>query len=598
VDSVLVELDGLLNWGDGNITDDPLFVNEEEGDYRLTSNSPCIDAGDPDDPMDADSSRADIGALAFFGRGFLKGFVRAMSDSSALVGATVRTSYDVVVTTDEQGYWEIPLARVGVFSLTASAEGYADSTLPDTTLESRDTLEFIFSLRCPGFAVAPDSIATELDTSIHSAQFAVTVSNTGDAPLEWSARPHNRGESGYAPWEVRREKDLGWGDNETFLRGAVFAEDRFYCFIRGNDSTRVDVFRDLDSERVGSFGLDNHFTFYDVDLEWDGELIWAARASQMIGFDLEGNIMYAVDYPDAITGIAFDRETGEYWFSFGDDIVIRYDRNFNYMEEWALPQWRITGLAFRPDDPDGCPLYVYHWEGDSLLTAVIDKVNLDSHEAITLWSYTPDFREWRYTGSAQMTDEYDQFGGWVMVTTSQETYAASYLEVRQVEEATWWLQLDVPEGVLQGGEEQEIALTINRDAPDGRVLRAGVYEGEIIFTHNAADGEAILPVTLTVEKPDGIADCRLQIEDFKLNEPRPNPFNSSLAVSYQLSAISRISLKLYDISGRLVSNQELGINNPGIHRTVIDGSELASGVYFLKLAAGNRIATRKIVCVK
>ncbi len=32
-------------WGDGNITDDPLFVNPVKGNYRLQADSPCINAG-------------------------------------------------------------------------------------------------------------------------------------------------------------------------------------------------------------------------------------------------------------------------------------------------------------------------------------------------------------------------------------------------------------------------------------------------------------------------------------------------------------------------------------------------------------------------
>ncbi len=48
--------------GNGNIDEDARFRDAYEGDYRLDNDSPCIDAGDPDSPEDADGSRADIGA--------------------------------------------------------------------------------------------------------------------------------------------------------------------------------------------------------------------------------------------------------------------------------------------------------------------------------------------------------------------------------------------------------------------------------------------------------------------------------------------------------------------------------------------------------
>ncbi len=45
-----------------NIDADPLFVDAENLDYRLQENSPCIDAGDPNSPLDPDGTIADMGA--------------------------------------------------------------------------------------------------------------------------------------------------------------------------------------------------------------------------------------------------------------------------------------------------------------------------------------------------------------------------------------------------------------------------------------------------------------------------------------------------------------------------------------------------------
>ncbi len=51
--------------GENNIlNEDPLFVDAENGDYHLTEDSPCIDAGDPD-RQDRDGTRSDMGAFYF-----------------------------------------------------------------------------------------------------------------------------------------------------------------------------------------------------------------------------------------------------------------------------------------------------------------------------------------------------------------------------------------------------------------------------------------------------------------------------------------------------------------------------------------------------
>ncbi len=48
-----------------NIFLQPLFVNPTTGDFNLQSTSPCIDAGNPDDPRDPDGTIADMGARYF-----------------------------------------------------------------------------------------------------------------------------------------------------------------------------------------------------------------------------------------------------------------------------------------------------------------------------------------------------------------------------------------------------------------------------------------------------------------------------------------------------------------------------------------------------
>jgi hypothetical protein len=60
--------------GVGNIDADPLFADSLNGNFQITwanfpipdsSKSPCIDAGDPDSPLDPDNTIADIGAFYF-----------------------------------------------------------------------------------------------------------------------------------------------------------------------------------------------------------------------------------------------------------------------------------------------------------------------------------------------------------------------------------------------------------------------------------------------------------------------------------------------------------------------------------------------------
>jgi hypothetical protein len=54
---------GAASAGTGAISACPLFVDSVTHEYHLTSGSPCIDAGDPNLPLDPDSTRSDMGAF-------------------------------------------------------------------------------------------------------------------------------------------------------------------------------------------------------------------------------------------------------------------------------------------------------------------------------------------------------------------------------------------------------------------------------------------------------------------------------------------------------------------------------------------------------
>jgi len=51
--------------GKGNLMADPEFISTENRNFNLRSTSPCIDAGNPESPLDPDGTRTDIGAFFF-----------------------------------------------------------------------------------------------------------------------------------------------------------------------------------------------------------------------------------------------------------------------------------------------------------------------------------------------------------------------------------------------------------------------------------------------------------------------------------------------------------------------------------------------------
>ncbi|MCL4511104.1 MAG: T9SS type A sorting domain-containing protein [Bacteroidetes bacterium] len=92
-------------------------------------------------------------------------------------------------------------------------------------------------------------------------------------------------------------------------------------------------------------------------------------------------------------------------------------------------------------------------------------------------------------------------------------------------------------------------------------------------------------------------------EKFYLNQNYPNPFNPTTAIGYQLSAVSHVTLKVYDMLGREVATLVDGQQNPGVYKVTFDGGKYSSGVYFYRIVAtgnnGQRFsAIKKLVLMK
>ena len=75
----------------------------------------------------------------------------------------------------------------------------------------------------------------------------------------------------------------------------------------------------------------------------------------------------------------------------------------------------------------------------------------------------------------------------------------------------------------------------------------------------------------------------------------PNPFSGAACVSYSLARPGSISLKLYDISGKLVTTLARGYANSGCYTTSIDARKLSHGIYLLKFESEGYTSTATLI---
>jgi hypothetical protein len=87
-------------------------------------------------------------------------------------------------------------------------------------------------------------------------------------------------------------------------------------------------------------------------------------------------------------------------------------------------------------------------------------------------------------------------------------------------------------------------------------------------------------------------------QEYALSQNYPNPFNPTTTIRFQLPAVSRISLKVYDLLGREVARLVDEQRSPGTYAVQWDASNLPSGVYFCQLRAGSFVSARKLLLLK
>jgi photosystem II stability/assembly factor-like uncharacterized protein len=87
-------------------------------------------------------------------------------------------------------------------------------------------------------------------------------------------------------------------------------------------------------------------------------------------------------------------------------------------------------------------------------------------------------------------------------------------------------------------------------------------------------------------------------EQFILYQNYPNPFNPETRIMYNIPKDENVNLKIYNSSGQLLKEMDLGMQTAGVHSFEFSGESFASGIYFYKLTAGKYSESRKMVILK
>jgi len=104
---------------------------------------------------------------------------------------------------------------------------------------------------------------------------------------------------------------------------------------------------------------------------------------------------------------------------------------------------------------------------------------------------------------------------------------------------------------------------------------------------------------LPVEWVDGLVKAGAGLpKEFALGQNYPNPFNPTTLIKYDLPVDCQVRLDVYNVVGQRVTTLVDGRQKAGYKMVCWNAQDMASGVYFYKLAAGDFVSVKRMVLLK
>ena len=267
---------------------------------------------------------------------------------------------------------------------------------------------------------------------------------------------------------------------------------------------------------------------------------------------------------------------GIYGWNF---VLIKTDENGN--EEWIRPLCggqEVVGYSLKATT-----------EGGYIVCGYTNSFGSGRNDLLVTKTDSRGWEEWSRTFGG----ENDETGSYIQLTSDGGYVAAGYaFDTSNDDVHVYLVKLDsigntIWENQYRPGEEGK-GFCVQQTEDSGYIV-----SGWVRIVHST-----FLLVRFN-SQGTGITDRSQQNRlTFTLHLPYPNPCNCRSTVSFALPAPSEALLAVFDIYGRELARLAEGSFPAGAHRYTFDGTGLGSGIYFVRLQAGDFTQTRKVVLVK
>ncbi|NQT35506.1 T9SS type A sorting domain-containing protein [bacterium] len=549
--------------------------------------------------------------------GSLEGRVAVADDTShVLENVHVYTRRGYETYTGENGLFRIDDIAAGGETVYFELDDYNTMSV-DVTIEPDSTVWIDMLMTYPLIRVSLDSIYGEARPDSGCGGPLIAVHNDGIGDLDFNVEHRYRDGS-----QTRFEQVWSLGTDTftdfEYVLGCQFVGDEIYVtYTQSYGMNGIISVINRDGEEVRSFEQPVvNQTFGFIDLAFDGEYLYGGDYEildnltyppMLVKFDLEGNLIDQIqiegvnenELPYA-KALAYDPVNEYFYLANSYKKIFVMQKNGVPVSRFYVPlptgRPNIQGMAWNQCDDDNMPLYIMDW------------VSEDDERRMRIIKMNPVSLDIKVVGDISVSDRdkgkglsvgFDWDGGFTRLASisdcSDRDETRDTLRIFEIGPDTRFLEIIDGTNSVHPNEAQSITLIMTAYT-DLEVRRT--YSVGLRINHNARGEAKLVPIDFFIN-PDSEIDSDIPTPlEFSLDPAYPNPFNSVTRIGYTLDITGNVSLKIFDLTGRLVEVLVDGETPAGNHNVLFKPDKLASGIYFYRLEAGDRSIIKRMVLLR